>query len=111
MLLASSKAEFDGKSFHIYDEKVVLPTLRPDDIVTWTISAATTQDYQSPRSVGAKLILLPNYSPDLNLIEQVFAKLKRPLRKAAARTIEAVSAATASSSEPSRFKNTGYAPR
>jgi transposase len=45
------------------------------------------------RSAGAKLFLLPKYSPDLNPIEQVFAKLKHLLRKAAARTIEAVCAA------------------
>ena len=45
------------------------------------------------RSVGAKLFLLPKYSPDLSSIEQVFAKLKHLLRKAAARTVEAVSAA------------------
>mgnify|MGYP003781303803 CR=1 FL=1 len=45
------------------------------------------------RSVGAKLFLLPKYSPDLNPIEQVFAKLKHLLRKAAARTLETVGAA------------------
>src|SRR5689334_12246277 len=42
------------------------------------------------RSVGAKLFFLPKYSPDLNPIEQVFAKLKHLVRKAAARTVEAV---------------------
>ena len=41
-------------------------------------------------SAGAKLFFLPKYSPDLNLIEQVFAKIKHFLRKAAARTVEAV---------------------
>ena len=45
------------------------------------------------RSAGAKLFFLPKYSPDLNPIEQVFAKLKHLLRKAAARTVEAVCAA------------------
>ena len=45
------------------------------------------------RAAGAKLFFLPKYSPDLNPIEQVFAKLKHLLRKAAARTIEAVCAA------------------
>jgi transposase len=45
------------------------------------------------RSVGAKLFFLLNYSPDLNPIEQVFAKLKHLQRKAAARTIEAICAA------------------
>jgi hypothetical protein len=42
---------------------------------------------------GAKLFFLPKYSPDLNPIEQVFAKLMHLLRKAAARTVEAVCAA------------------
>ena len=42
------------------------------------------------RSAGAKLFFLPKYSPDLNPIEQVFAKLKHLLRKAAARTFEAI---------------------
>lgn len=45
------------------------------------------------RSVGAKLFFLPKYSPDLNPIEHVFAKLKHLLRKAATRTVEAVCAA------------------
>jgi transposase len=42
------------------------------------------------RSAGAKLFFLPKYSPDLNPIEQVFAKLKHCLRRAAARTVETV---------------------
>jgi transposase len=42
------------------------------------------------RAVGAKLLLLPPYSPDFNPIEQVFAKLKTLLRKAAERSVEAV---------------------
>jgi transposase len=42
------------------------------------------------RSAGAKLFFLPKYSPDLNPIEQVFAKLKHFLRRAAARAVEAV---------------------
>jgi transposase len=48
---------------------------------------------RSIRSAGAKLFLLPKYSPDLNPIEQVFAKLKHLLRNAAARTFEALIAA------------------
>ncbi len=42
---------------------------------------------------GAKLLFLPKYSPDLNPIEQVFAKLKHLLRKAAARSFDPVTAA------------------
>ena len=44
----------------------------------------------SLRSRSAKLFFLPKYSPDLNPIEQVFAKLKHLLRKAAARTVDAL---------------------
>jgi transposase len=69
------------------------------------------------RSAGAKLFLLPKYSPDLNPIEQVFAKLKHLLRKAAARTVETVCAAIGellgafSKNECANyFKNSGYAP-
>ena len=43
------------------------------------------------RDVGARLVFLPKYSPDLNPIEQVFAKFKTLLRKAEARSYEAVS--------------------
>ena len=45
------------------------------------------------RAVGAKLVFLPKYSPDLNPIEQLFSKLKHWLRKAAARSFDAVCSA------------------
>jgi transposase len=69
------------------------------------------------RSTGAKLFFLPKYSPDLNPIEQVFAKLKHLLRKAAARSFDAVTAAIArllDSFTPEEcanyFANSGYQP-
>jgi transposase len=69
------------------------------------------------RSAGAKRILLPKYLPDLNPIEQVFAKLKHLLRKAAARTTDAVCAAVGqllhafTPHECANYlKNAGYAP-
>ena len=79
-------------SFRIYVEKVLLPTLRPGDIVVLDNlgSHRSKAVRQLIRSVGAKLFFLPKYSPDLNPIEQVFAKLKHLLRKAAARTVDAV---------------------
>jgi transposase len=85
----------DGESFRLYVEKVLLPTLRPGDIVILDNlgSHKGKAVRQLIRSVGAKLFFLPKYSPDLNPIEQVFAKLKHLLRKAAARTVEAVCAA------------------
>ena len=85
----------DGESFRTYVAKVLLPTLRPGDIVVMDNlgSHRSKAVRQLIRSVGAKLFFLPKYSPDLNPIEQVFAKLKHLLRKAAARTVDAVYAA------------------
>ena len=68
------------------------------------------------RAAGARLLFLPKYLPDLNPIEQVFAKLKGLLRKAAARTYDAVSDATAKILEKfppkecaAYLRNAGYA--
>ena len=82
----------DGESFAIYVEKVLLPTLQPGDIVIMdNLGSHKGKAVRAfIRSRGAKLFFLPKYSPDLNPIEQVFAKLKHLLRKAAARTVEAV---------------------
>ncbi len=82
-------------SFRTYVEKVLLPVLRPGDIVILDNlgSHRSKAVRQLIRSVGAKLFFLPKYSPDLNPIEQVFAKLKHLLRKAATRTVDAVCAA------------------
>lgn len=82
----------DGDSFRLYVEKVLLPTLRPGDIVVMDNLGSHRGKIvrQLIRSAGAKLFFLPKYSPDLNPIEQVFAKLKHFLRTAAARTVEAV---------------------
>ena len=98
-------------------QKVLLPTLRPGDIVVMDNlgSHKSKAVRQLIRSVGAKLFFLPKYSPDLNPIEQVFAKLKHLLRKAAARTVDAVCAAIGellhafTSEECANYlKNSGY---
>jgi transposase len=109
----------NGESFAIYVEKVLLPTLKPGDIVIMDNLGSHKGKIirRLIRSVGAKLLFLPKYSPDLNPIEQVFAKLKHLLRKAAARTIETVCAAigellaafTKDKCE-NYFKNSGYGP-
>jgi transposase len=82
----------NGESFRAYIEQVLVPSLKPGDIVV--IDNLGSHKGKAVRaaisSVGARLIFLPPYSPDLNPIEQVFAKLKAALRKAQARTIEAV---------------------
>jgi len=81
----------NGASFCAYVEQVLVPTLRPGDIVIMDNlgSHKGKAVRQAIRRVGAKLVFLPPYSPDLNPIEQMFAKLKALLRKAAERTIDA----------------------
>jgi putative transposase len=85
----------NGEGFRTYVEKVLVPTLRPGDLVILDNlgSHKGKAIRQALRAAGAKLFFLPKYSPDLNPIEQVFAKLKHLLRKAAARTVEALVAA------------------
>jgi transposase len=81
----------NGDSFRAYVEQLLLPTLRPGDIVIIDNlgSHKAKAIRRALRAVGVKLFFLPPYSPDLNPIEQVFAKLKTLLRKAAERTVEA----------------------
>ena len=88
-------APMNGNLFLTYIEQVLVPTLSPGDIVIMDhlSSHKGRAIRQALRKAGARLFLLPKYSPDLNPIEQVFAKFKHLLRKAAARTREAVCAA------------------
>lgn len=85
----------NGRSFLAYVEQMLVPTLRPGDVVIMDNLGSHKRQAirRAIRTAGAKLLFLPAYSPDLNPIEQVFAKLKHLLRKAAARTVEAVCAA------------------
>ncbi len=87
----------DGASFRAYVEQCLVPTLRPGDIVVMDNLASHKVGgiKQAIEAAGAKLRYLPPYSPDLNPIEQFFAKLKALLRKAAARTLDALIAAIA----------------
>lgn len=107
----------DGESFRTYVEQVLVPTLQPGDIVVIDNlgSHKGKAVRQAIRSAGAKLFFLPKYSPDLNPIEQVFAKLKHLLRKEAARTVEAICTSigrllgTYTPQECANyFKNSGY---
>jgi transposase len=90
-------APINGELFLTYVENMLVPTLRPGDIVIAdNLSSHKGRAVRRAiRAAGARLFLLPKYSPDLNPIEQVFAKFKHLLRKAAARTREAVCAAIA----------------
>ena len=82
----------DGESFRTHVEKALAPTLKPGDVVIMDNLGSHKGEAvrQAIRSAGAKLSSSPTYSPDLNPIEQVFAKFKHLLRKAAARTLETV---------------------
>ncbi|BAK66789.1 putative transposase for insertion sequence element [Sphingobium sp. SYK-6] len=81
----------NGQLFLAYVEQFLVPTLVPGDIVIMdNLGSHKGQAVRKAiRAAGAKLLFLPPYSPDLNPIEQVFAKLKLLLRKAAERTVEA----------------------
>ena len=87
----------DADSFLAWIEQFLVPTLRPGDIVVMD----NLSSHRDPaircaiRNAGAKLFYLPKYSPDLNPIEQAFAKLKTLLRKANARSFDAIEAAIA----------------
>ena len=87
----------DGPCFRAYIEQFVVPILRPGDIVVMDnlSSHKVVGIREAIEAAGAELRYLPPYSPDLNPIEQFFAKLKALLRKAAARTIDALFAAIA----------------
>ena len=88
-----TRGPINGERFRLYVEQMLRPTLQPDDIVVMdNLGSHKSKVVRSIiRSAGAKLIFLPKYSPDLNPIELFFSKLKHCLRKAAQRTLEAVS--------------------
>lgn len=82
----------NGALFRAYVEQFLVPTLSPGDIVV--IDNLGSHRSRAVRDAiigaGAKLAFLPPYSPDLNPIEQVFAKVKHWMRMAQARCISAV---------------------
>jgi transposase len=80
----------NGECFRAYVEQQLVPVLEPGDIVVMDNlgshkSAAVRQMIQA---AGARCWYLPPYSPDLNPIEQAFAKIKHWMRQAQKRTIE-----------------------
>jgi transposase len=80
----------NGEIFLAYVLTFLLPTLSKGDIVVMDNLAVhkVAGVVAAIESVGARVLYLPPYSPDLNPIEQVFAKLKALLRKAKERTID-----------------------
>lgn len=79
-----------GRAFRAYVEQVLVPELRPGDIVVMDNLPAhkVAGVRETIEAAGARLLYLPPYSPDFNPIEMAFAKLKALLRKAAARTVD-----------------------
>jgi len=130
----------NGESFLLYVERVLVPTLLAGDIVVMdnldvervlvptllagdivvmdNLGSHKSQAVRKAiRAVGARVLFLPPYSPDLNPIEQVFSKLKHHLRKAAERSVEATwrrIGALLDRFTPAEcgryFVNSGYAP-
>jgi transposase len=109
----------NGAIFIEYLRQCLVPTLRPGDIVIIDNLPAHKGDQvrQSIEAAGATLRYLPPYSPDLNPIEQSFAKIKAHLRQAKERTIPALYDRIGRALEtfeprefPNYFRNAGYAP-
>ena len=82
----------NGEVFLAWVRQVLVPTLKPGEIVIMdNLGSRRGKAVRGAiRTAGAKLLFLPKYSPDLNPIEQVFAKLKNKLRKMARRTVDAL---------------------
>lgn len=80
----------NGELFLAYVQQQLLPTLKRGDwVILDNLSSHKVEGIEKAlASVKARLVYLPPYSPDLNPIEQVFAKLKSLLRKYAERTFE-----------------------
>jgi putative transposase len=109
----------NGERFQIYVEQVLVPTLAPGDVVIMdNLGSHKAKAVRSAiRQADAKLLFLPKYSPDMNPIEQLFAKLKHHLRNAQARSQDTVCDAiakalnTVTATECSNyFDHAGYEP-
>ena len=107
----------DRDAFEAYVKEVLVPELRPSDVVVMD----NLSSHKGPKArkmiedAGAQLLFLPPYSPDFNPIELAFAKLKARLRKAAERTVDglwnAIGQISQSFSPPeckNYFNATGY---
>jgi transposase len=88
------RGPIDSASFLAYIEQVLVPTLRPGDVVVLDNLAVHRQP-EVRAAIGARLRFLPPYSPDFTPIELAFAKLKALLRAARPRTFDHVSALVA----------------
>ena len=107
----------NGEAFLAYVTDLLVPTLKAGDVVILDNLGSHRGKLvrKAIRAVGARLLFLPKYSPDLNPIEQVFSKLKHMLRRAQARSYEGLLEAVArlldtySPAECANYlKNSGY---
>jgi len=80
----------NGEAFQAYVDQILVPELRPGDIVIMDNLGSHKREAVEAaiNAAGATLLFLPPYSPDFNPIEKAFSKLKALLRKAAERTVE-----------------------
>ena len=107
----------NGEVFLAWVRQILVPTLKPGEVVIMDNlgSHRGKAVRRAIREAGAKLLFLPKYSPDLNPIEQALSKLKHLLRKAQARSYDALLAAigellgTFTPQECANYlKNSGY---
>jgi len=89
---ATMACPMDGELFHTYVREALVPVLKVGDVVVMDNLASHKHPLVRGlvESAGAKLLYLPPYSPDKNPIEPIWSKVKRLLRSAAARTVEAL---------------------
>ncbi len=85
-------AATDGEIFYLYVVRILVPQLRPGDIVVLDNLRSHKQQrvIEAIQAAGARTEFLPPYSPDLNPIEKMWSKVKAILRKLAARTSAAL---------------------
>jgi transposase len=93
----SIEGSSDTQSFGLYMREVLAPRLRPGQIVLMDNLSVHRSGWVRDliEEKGCQLWLLPSYSPEMNPIEEAFSKVKNLIRKAKARTLEALFAATA----------------
>jgi transposase len=109
----------NGEAFTAHARTLLAPSQAPGDIVIMdNLPAHKVAGARAAiEATGATMLFLPPYSPDFNPIEQAFAKLKALLRKAAARTVDALQNAIAVAIDAftpdecaNYFANSGYEP-
>jgi transposase len=107
----------NGETFRVWVEQFLVPTLAPGDIVINLGPHKGASVRTAIENTGALLLFLPPNGPDLNPIEQVFAKLKALLRKVAARSLDALWTAVGQvlqhfppDESANYFANDGYLP-